>query len=154
LTGLLFTNFKTTKPISKVWNERNFTIFETKDTINLKLTYFIKNSVYYFTEAISYALLIGQTNNSSSNISSTIMVLARCDNNNYTVGQILKVLPIQDPTNQTTLRPFYIVQGTLINNQKQRWLIGSENPTFWEGFYSTLRLPSSLAQVLQRIPCL
>jgi hypothetical protein len=131
-TGLFFTHCKTTKPTSKVWNERNFTLFETKDTINLKVTYFIKNSVYCFTEAIPYALLIGQTDNPpSSNVPKNITVLARCDNNTYTIGQRLKVLPIQDPTTQTTLRPLYVVKDTLINNQKERWLIGSENPTIW-----------------------
>ena len=130
-TGLFLTNCKTIKQTSKVWNERNFTIFETKDTINLKVNYFIKNSVYCFTEAIPYALLIGQTYNSSSNIPNTITVLARCDNSNYTIGQRLKVLPIQDPTTLTTLRPLYMVQDTLINNEKRRWLIGSENPTIW-----------------------
>ena len=96
------------------------------------MTYFVKNSAYCFTEAIPYALLIGQTDNStSSSIPKTITVLARCDNNNYSIGQNLKILPIQDPTTETSLRPLYMTKDTLINNQKFRWLIGSENPAIW-----------------------
>ena len=114
------------------WNTKTFNLFETKDTINLKVTDFVKNSVYCYTEAIPYAILIGQTSNSSSsNIPKTITVLARCDNNNYNIGQNIKVLAIQDPTNQTTLRPLYLTKDTTINKQKYHWLIGSENLTIW-----------------------
>ena len=126
------TDCKTTKPTVTSWNTRSFNIFKTNDTINLRVTYFVKNSTYCYTEAIPYALLIGQTNNPlSSNIPMTITVLAKCDNNNYTVGQNLKVLSIQDPTTQTTLGPLYVTRDTIINKQKYHWLIGSENPTIW-----------------------
>jgi hypothetical protein len=96
------------------------------------LTYFVKNSTYCYTEAIPYALLIGQTDNpNSSDIPKTITVLARCDNNNYSLGQTLEILPMTDPTKQTTLRPLYITKDTTINGQKFHWLIGSENPAIW-----------------------
>ncbi len=96
------------------------------------MTYFVKNSVYCYTEAIPYALLIGQTNNLGSlNIPKTITVLARCDNGNYNVGQNIKVLAIQDPTTTTTLRPLYVTKDTTINKQNYHWLIGSENPAIW-----------------------
>jgi hypothetical protein len=131
-SGLFLTNCSTTKQTSKVWNERRFNVFDTKDTINLQVTYFVKNSAYCFTEAIPYALLIGQTDNSaSSNIPHTITVLAWCDNNNYTVGQKLKVVPLEDPTTKTDLSPIYVVKDTIINNQIGRWLVGSEFPAIW-----------------------
>ncbi len=130
--GLFFASCKTTKPVSKVWNEKSFIFLETKDTINLKVTFFIQNPVTCFTEAIPYALLIGQTDNPKSpNIPKLITVLAKCDNNSYEIGQKIKVLPIKDPTINTTLRPLYIVKDTLIDNQKHRWLVGSENSAIW-----------------------
>ena len=130
-SGLLFIGCKTTKPTVSSWHTR-FNFFETKDTINLKVTYFVKNSTYCFTEAIPYALLIGQTSNSSiSNIPKTITVLAPCDNNTYNIGQYINVLPIQDPTKRTTLSPLYMTKDTTINGQKFYWLIGSENPAIW-----------------------
>ena len=114
------------------WNTRAFNLFDTKDTINLQVTYFVKNSAYCYTEAIPYALLIGQTNNSkTSNIPKTITVLARCDNNTYALGQNLKILPMTDPTTETTLRPLYVTKDTTINNQTFHWLTGSENPAIW-----------------------
>ena len=123
---------KTSKPSVSTWNTGSFNLFYTKDTINLQVTYFEKNSVYCFTEAIPYALLIGQTNNrASSVIPKTITVLAKCDNNNYTIGQHIQVIAIEDPTTQTTLRPLYMMKDTLVNNRKYSWLIGSENPAIW-----------------------
>jgi hypothetical protein len=111
---------------------RTFNLSKTSETINLEVTYFVKNSTYCYTEAIPYALLVGKTNNPfSSNIPKIITVLARCDNNNYTIGQNLKVLPTEDPTISPTLRPLYITQDTIINKQKYHWLIGSENPAIW-----------------------
>jgi hypothetical protein len=96
------------------------------------VTYFVKNSAYCYTEAIPYALFIGQTSNSSiSNIPKTITVLAPCDNNTYNIGQNINVLPIQDPTKQSSLRPLYVTKDTTINKQKYHWLIGSENPAIW-----------------------
>jgi hypothetical protein len=96
------------------------------------VTYFVKNSTYCYTEAIPYALLIGQTDNPNSlNIPKTITVLAWCDNKNYSLGQNLKVLPMPDPTTQTTLRPLYVTKDTTINKQILHWLIGSENPAIW-----------------------
>ncbi len=132
ILGLLSANCKTAKTTVTNWNTRTFTLFDTKDTINIKLTYFAKNSAYCYTKAIPYALLIGQTNNpNSSNIPKTITVLAKCDNNNYSLGQNLKVLPIADPTTQTTLRALYLTKDTTINKQTFHWLIGSENPAIW-----------------------
>lgn len=130
--GLFLAACKPTKSTVKNWNTESFTLFDTKDTINLQITYFHKNVVYCFTEAIPYALIIGRTNNSAfSNIPKIITVLARCDNNTYTLGQNIKVLPLKDPTTVTTLRPLLIVKDTVINNQKHRWIIGSENPAIW-----------------------
>jgi hypothetical protein len=96
------------------------------------VTYFVKNSTYCYTEAIPYALIIGQTENSANaSIPKTITVLARCDNNTYSAGQNIKVVSIGDPTTQTTLRPLYVTRDTIINQQKYHWLIGSENPAIW-----------------------
>lgn len=131
LTSVLI-SCKTSKPTMTSWNTKSFSLFTTSDTINLTVTYFAKNSVICYTEAIPYALLIGQTNNPSlPSIPKRITVLAKCDNNNYSIGQNIKVLSIEDPTKETTLRPLYVTTDTTINKVKYHWLLGSENPAIW-----------------------
>lgn len=123
---------KTSKPAQTTWATKTFNIFKTTDTINLQITYFAKNTVLCYTEAIPYALIIGQTNNPSArDIPKTITVLAKCDNNSYTIGQDIKVVPTNDPTNETDLRPLYVTRDTAINKIKYHWLIGSEHPAIW-----------------------
>jgi hypothetical protein len=114
------------------WKVKNFTFLETNDTIDFKVLHFVKNSVYCYTKAIPYALLIGTPKKKlAPNLPETITVLAKCDNQVYKIGQKIKVLPIEDPTSNTSLRPLYITKDTIIKNQKFRWLIGSEFPTIW-----------------------
>lgn len=98
-------------------------------SFRLTVDKFIKNDAYCFTEAIPYALAIGKTDN--KDLPRELSVLLRCDNNLYDVGQTLNIKPIGDPTKETSLKPLYLVKDTLINGQKTRFLIGTENPVIW-----------------------
>jgi hypothetical protein len=109
-----------------------FQFFTTKDTFNLKVTDFVRNTAYCYTEAIPYAILIGETEGVHSiKLPNIITVLARCDNNMYSVGQRLRVAPAEDPTANTTLRPLYITRDTVLNGQNVRQLVGAEHPVIW-----------------------
>jgi hypothetical protein len=109
-----------------------FQFFTTKDTFDLKVTDFVRNSAYCYTEAIPYAVLIGETQNVNlGKVPSTITVLASCDNKIYSIGQRLRVAPDEDPTANTTLRPLYITRDTTLNGQRVRHLVGAEHPAMW-----------------------
>lgn len=130
--GFFVIGCKTTKSTIVKRNTHTFILFEIKDTINLQITYFAKNSAFCYTEVIPYALIIGQTDNpADAAIPKSITVLAMCDTNTYVVGQNIKVLPIANPETQSTLKPLYFTKDTIIKNQKYRWLLGSENPAIW-----------------------
>lgn len=109
---------------------KGFQFFKYKDTINLTVDKFVKNDAYCATEALPYALIIGTTNN-QKDIPRKISVLAWCDNNSYTIGHTLRILPIEDPTTKTTLNPLYLVRDSVVNGQRHRFLIGSDNPAIW-----------------------
>jgi hypothetical protein len=88
--------------------------------------------VYCYTEAIPYAILVGTTNNPSApEIPKTVTILAKCNNNSYSIGQNIKIIPIGDPTIGTDLRPLFVTTDTIIDKNKYHWLIGSEHPAIW-----------------------
>ncbi len=124
---------KTTRPTITSWNTRTFNLLKTNDTINLRVTFFVKNSAYCYNSAgIPYAILIGKTENIDNiDIPETITVLALCDNKNYIVGQNIKIAPLKDPTRGSGQGAIDVVKDTVINNEKYRWLVGSENPAIW-----------------------
>jgi hypothetical protein len=123
---------KSGQPTNISWGKMKFNLFTTTDTINLQVTDFVKNSTYCYTHAIPYAILIGQTSNAhSSAVPKTITVLAKCDNNKYSIGQSVKVVAIEDPTTKTTLKPLYITRDTIINKTKYHLLVGAEYPAIW-----------------------
>ena len=131
LFGILLTSCRTSKHTISDWCGNKFYLFNTKDTINLHVTYFFRNTTLCYTEAIPYALLIGTTNNpANSKIPKLVTVLAKCDNNVYKIGQDIHVVSIMDPT-QPTLRPLFIQKDTMINGKESFWLIGCENPAIW-----------------------
>jgi hypothetical protein len=107
-----------------------FEIVYVEDTINLKVKYFIENTAHCSTEAIPYALIIGEMRDSLHN-PMTISVIAKCDNEKYIVGQSLRVIQMEDPTKDTSLSPLYFVNDTVINKIVCRWIIGSEYPAVW-----------------------
>lgn len=101
------------------------------DTINLRVTYFAKNTVYCCTEGgIPYALIIGNTNNENS-IPKTLSVFAKCNNESYKIGQNLRIVSIEDPTIGTDLGPLFVTRDTTINNMLYHWIIGAEHPIMW-----------------------
>jgi hypothetical protein len=111
-------------------SEHDFTYFQTSDTIMLKLTDFYKNNVYCYTEAIPYALLIGKPVN-SSNLPRMISILAHCDNNEYRLGDTLKIVQIDNPESKISLHKLSITKDTIIQGKRIMWLIGSEYPGTW-----------------------
>jgi len=123
---LLSCSAKTTYTTSIQWQ---FQTINYEKPFKLTVDKFTKNDAYCFTEAIPYAVAIGKTN--AQDLPKKLSVLLYCDNNLYHVGQILKIQPIIDPTKNTTLNPLYLVRDTLINGQKVKFLIGTENLVIW-----------------------
>ena len=126
LVCLLSCSFKHRKVYAMYTGYRYFSV---QDTFDITVQRFVKNDAYCFTEGIPYALIIGKTN--GSNLPKTVSVLAQCDNNTYAVGQVLRILPIEDPTLSTTLKPFYLVRDSLVNRRVYLYLIGDEYPAIW-----------------------
>lgn len=99
-------------------------------TFKITVDKFVKSSGPCLSHgSISYALVVGRTEN--NDLPERLSVLLASDNNLYDIGQSLEIRPIDDPTKAHSLKPIYLVKDTLINGQKTRYIIGSENPRIW-----------------------
>lgn len=106
-----------------------FDFIQFDDNFKIKLIEFHKNTAACNTEALPYALLIGETTGSS--LPSKISILSYCDNRVFEIGDELIIEPTKDPTKQTSMNPIYFVKDTIINDMSRRWVIGSENKAIW-----------------------
>jgi hypothetical protein len=129
LTVGLFLFSCAVKPVQTTYARQEFNLIDVDKAFLLTVDKFIKNDAYCFTEGIPYALVIGRP--ISSDLPAKMSILLKCDNNQYQAGQQLNIQPIGDPTKETTLKPIYIVGDTLINGQKTRFIVGTENPGVW-----------------------
>jgi hypothetical protein len=90
---------------------------------------FYKNTAACGGEVLPYSLLIGIP--TSESLPEKISVLSLCDNRIFNEGDIINIKPIENPTENTSMNPLYLVKDTLINEKKQSWIIGSEYKTIW-----------------------
>lgn len=95
----------------------------------MELLEFIQNSAFCGTKGMPYALLIGKTK--SEFLPEKITVLSYCDDRVFNVGENLNIKPTENPTERTTINPIYFIKDTIINGNKSRWVIGSENKAIW-----------------------
>jgi hypothetical protein len=106
-----------------------FRFFKLKDTLQITVTQFYRNTVFCYTEATPYALIIGTTNNKS--YPKMISVLAICDNNVYHIGEELRVSQSYDSRIDGSPAPLNFAQDTIINGKRFEYIIGSEYPAVW-----------------------
>jgi len=110
-------------------NRFEFDYFNTKDIFEIEILQFQRNTASCGTEGLPYALLIGKTK--SESLPEKVTVLSYCDDRIFRVGDKLKIEPTENPTKKTTMNPIYFVKDSIINGEKMRWLLGSENKTIW-----------------------
>jgi hypothetical protein len=110
-------------------NGLGFEYLNIKQSFDMKLVDFFQNTAHCGTEGLPYALLIGKTE--SEFVPENITVLSYCDNRIFKVGEKLKIEPTENPTEKTTMNLIYFVKDTIINGNKNRWLIGSEYKAIW-----------------------
>lgn len=110
-------------------NRFEFEYVKVNDNFEMELVEFVQNTAECFSEGIPYALLIGKTKSKFE--PENITVLSYCDDRVFNKGDILNIEPTENPTKKTTLNPIYFVKDTIINGNKSRWIIGSENKTIW-----------------------
>lgn len=106
-----------------------FEYIQVVDDFEIELIKFQRNTAFCGNDGLPYALLIGKTK--SESIPEKITVLSYCDNRTFNVGDKLKIKPTKNPTDSTSLNPIYFVKDTLINGNKTKWVIGSENKAIW-----------------------
>ncbi len=114
---------------NSVENRFGFEYLNVKDSFEMELVKFVRNTAHCGTEGLPYTLLIGKTN--SEIVPENITVVSYCDDRVFNIGDKLNVEPTDNPTKKTTLNPIYFVKDTVINGNKGRWIIGSENKTVW-----------------------
>ena len=110
-------------------NKFEFEYFNTDESFELELVEFYRNSASCGTEGLPYALLIGKTKTES--LPEKISVLSYCDDRIFKIGDKLEIEPTENPTKKTTMNPIYFVKDTIINGNKNRWIIGSEYKAIW-----------------------
>jgi len=110
-------------------NRFGFEYLKVKDSFEMELVKFVRNTAYCGTGGLPYALLIGKTK--SELLPKNITILSYCDDRIFKIGEKLKIEPTENPTEKTTMNPIYFVKDTIINGNKSRWVIGSEYKAIW-----------------------
>jgi len=110
-------------------NKFGFEYLKVKDSFEMELVEFVRNTAHCGTKGLPYALLIGKTK--SEFLPESITVLSYCDDRVFKIGEKLKIEPTENPTKKTTMSPIYFVKDTIINGNKSRWIIGSEFKAVW-----------------------
>ena len=106
-----------------------FEYLKVKDSFEMELVEFFQNTADCGNEGLPYALLIGKTK--SELLPENITVLSYCDDRIFKIGEKLKIEPTENPIEKTTMNPIYFVKDTIINGNKNRWVIGSEYKAIW-----------------------
>ncbi|AWA31161.1 hypothetical protein HYN48_14250 [Flavobacterium magnum] len=127
---LIFMSCKTTNEIRYV-NQYDCSLeyLDSKFEFKFELIEFHENFAYCATEGIPYALLIGKTDD--PRLPKKISVFSQCNNNHYTVGEKMIIVPKENPTKSTSLKPIYFTKDTIVNSVKFRKIIGCENKIIW-----------------------
>jgi len=108
---------------------RHFDFIQLDTAFEIKLIEFHPSLLECNAQGITYAILIGEI--TSGSLPSKVSVLSYCDDRKFDIGSTLMIKPTSNPEETTSLNIIYSTKDTIVNGQKSRWLVGSENQAIW-----------------------
>ena len=119
---------------NEIQSEQEFEFYNVVEPFELVVTEFYPTNHSCSGFALPYALLIGET--SESSLPKVVSVISVCDYRNFDIGQHVKIIPANEPAmlkGKNPLSLLYIaIPDTIIEGkQVSEWIIGSENNAVW-----------------------